>query len=193
MSSKRSMGSAPPPAWHGVLGTAELDAAFKNDTNNQLGLSILRVDIDPADSRLGRRRRPMPRTPRRGGVKYVLATPWTPPASMKTNNNTVAGELKTTSYADYAAYLKSFYQYMGNVDVISVQNEPNIKVTYLSATWSATPTLQLHQEQRPRHRRTFHDAGDLQNYDTSYSDSTLNDSVAASNVDYIGLHLYGRR
>ena len=177
-------------AWHGVLGTAELDAAFKNDTNNQLGLSILRVDIDPAGQSAWAPQKTNATNAKARGCKYVLATPWTPPASMKTNNNTVAGELKTTSYADYAAYLKSFYQYMGNVDVISVQNEPNIKVTYLSATWSATQLYNFTKNNAQDIGAPFM-MPETCNYDTSYSDSTLNDSVAASNVDYIGLHLYG--
>jgi len=86
---------------------------------------------------------------------------------MKTNNNTVAGELKTTSYADYAAYLKSFYQYMGNVDVISVQNEPNIKVTYLSATWSATQLYNFTKNNAQDIGAPFM-MPETYNYDTSY-------------------------
>jgi len=111
---------------------------------------------------------------------------------MKTNNNTVAGELKTTSYADYAAYLKSFYQYMGNVDVISVQNEPNITVTYLSATWSATQLYNFTKNNAQDIGAPFM-MPETYNYDTSYSDSTLNDSVAASNVDYMDCTFTARR
>jgi O-glycosyl hydrolase len=34
-------------AWHGQLSDREADAAFRNDSVNQLGLSILRIRIDP--------------------------------------------------------------------------------------------------------------------------------------------------
>jgi len=107
-------------AWHGQISDAEADAAFKNSNNNQLGLSILRVRIDPnsswADEKMNAQK-----AKARGAT--ILATPWTPPALMKTNSNVVAGELKPTSYADFATFLSNFCNYMGNIDVISVQNE----------------------------------------------------------------------
>jgi glucuronoarabinoxylan endo-1,4-beta-xylanase len=79
---------------------------------------------------------------------------------------------------------------MGNVDVISVQNEPNIKVTYLSATWSATQLYNFTKNNAQDIGAPFM-MPETYNYDTSYSDSTLNDPIAASHVNYIGLHLYG--
>jgi glucuronoarabinoxylan endo-1,4-beta-xylanase len=125
------------------------------------------------------------------GAKYVMATPWSPPASMKSNSNTIAGELNPSSYGDYAAYLKSYAQYMGSaVDVISIQNEPNVKVTYVSCTWSPTQLFNFM-------KNNAQDVGvpimmpETYNYDTSYSDPVLNDTVAASHLSHIGLHLYG--
>jgi glucuronoarabinoxylan endo-1,4-beta-xylanase len=177
-----------------ILSTAVLDAAFKNDTLKQMGLSILRVEIDPA----GQSGWDPPKTngtnAKSRGVKYVMATPWSPPSSMKSNNNAVEGELKTASYADYAAFLKSFYAYMGGaggaVDIISVQNEPNVVVTYLSATWSATQLLNFTKNNAQAIGAPYM-MPETYNYDTSYSDPTLNDATAAANVSYIGLHLYG--
>lgn len=177
-------------AWHGVLNTAELDAAFKNDTNSQLGLSILRVDIDPAGQSAWGSQKTNVTNAKARGAKYALGTPWSPPASMKTNSSTVSGSLNTSSYAAYATYLKSFYDYMGNVDVVSVQNEPNIKVSYTSCDWTATQMFNFARDNAQAigapvmMPETF-------NYDLSYSDSTLNDATAASHISYIGLHLYG--
>lgn len=35
----------------------------------------------------------------------IFASPWSPPASMKSNNSTNEGSLNTSSYADFANYL----------------------------------------------------------------------------------------
>jgi len=110
---------------------------------------------------------------------------------MKSNNNTVGGSLSTSAYADYAAYLKSFAKYMGSdLDVISMQNEPNIVVTYVSCSWNPTQMFNFI-------KNNAQDIGtavlmpETSNYDKSYSDPVLNDATAASHVTHIGLHLYG--
>ena len=67
---------------------ANMDTLFNTNNSSQLGLSLLRVRIDPttnwvtalADAQ---------KAVARGG--RVMATPWTPPAIMKTNNNTIGG------------------------------------------------------------------------------------------------------
>ena len=177
-----------------VLATAVLDAAFKNDTLNQLGLSILRVEIDPSGQSAWGSPKTNATNAKSRGLKYVFATPWSPPASMKSNNSTVGGQLNTASYADYAAYLNSFYTYMGGaggaVDIISVQNEPNVVVTYISTTWSATQLYNFTKTNAQAIGAPYM-MPETYNYDTSYSDPTLNDATAAANVSYIGLHLYG--
>jgi glucuronoarabinoxylan endo-1,4-beta-xylanase len=177
-------------AWHGELATAELDAAFSNGNSNQLGLSILRVDIDPAGQSNWASQKTNATNAKARGAKYVLATPWSPQAYMKTNNNTVGGELSTGSYPAYAAYLSMFYKYMGNVDVISVQNEPNITVDYTSCTWSATQLYNFVKNNAMTIGAPVM-MPETYNYDISYSDPVLNDATAAANIDYIGLHLYG--
>jgi glucuronoarabinoxylan endo-1,4-beta-xylanase len=171
-----------------------MDAAFKNDTLKQMGLSILRVEIDPAGQTAWETPKTNGTNAKSRGAKYVFATPWSPPASMKSNNSTIAGQLNTASYADYAAFLKSFYTYMGGaggaVDIISVQNEPNVVVTYISTTWSATQLLNFTKNNAQAIGAPYM-MPETYNYDTSYSDPTLNDATAAANVSYIGLHLYG--
>ncbi|MDX6203666.1 MAG: glucosylceramidase [Frankiales bacterium] len=60
----------------------------------------------------------------------IMATPWSPPAWMKTNGSLIGGRLIDSPkiYASYALYLVKFLQaYRANgvnVDLISVQNEP---------------------------------------------------------------------
>ncbi len=181
-------------AWSGVVNQAVMQAGFGNATNAQMGLSILRVDIDPGGQSHWSSQKTNVMNAKALGAKYVFATPWSPPASMKSNNSTVNGSLDAGSYADFAAYLSSFYQYMaGAVDIISVQNEPNITGTnYLSCNWTAAELYDFAKNDAQAigapvmMPETF-------NYDTSYSDPILMDPVAAGHVQYIGLHLYGAK
>jgi glucuronoarabinoxylan endo-1,4-beta-xylanase len=175
-------------AFHGQITQTEANAAFGNSANNQLGLSILRVRIDPSSTAWNDEKLNAQKAKALGAT--ILATPWTPPASMKSNNSTIGGQLLPASYSAYAAHLKSFCDNLGNVDVVSIQNEPNITVNYESCTWSAAQFLTFcksnaasigHPVMMP----------ETYNYDISYSDPTLNDATAAANIAYIGLHLYG--
>lgn len=168
-------------AWHGQISDAEANAAFRNDNNNQLGLSILRVRIDPnsswADEKVN-----ATKAKARGAI--ILASPWTPPASMKTNKNTVGGELAVASYSAYADYLKRFCDYMGNVDIVSLQNEPNIAVTYESCNWNATQLLNFCKNNAPAIGKPIM-MPETFNFDAAFSDPTLNDPVAAANINSI--------
>ncbi|MDP4179558.1 MAG: dockerin type I domain-containing protein [Bacillota bacterium] len=129
----------------------------------------------------------------RGAI--IFGTPWTPPASMKTNNNTVGGELKTTEYANYAKYLKSFVDYMSSNNVplyaISLQNEPNIKVDYESCTWSGTQFRDFLKNNGSLIGNTKIMMPEAYNFDFSLSDPTLNDADAEKYVSIVGGHLYG--
>ena len=157
----------------------------------QFGLSLIRVRISPTGNwsdALVNGQKAYAR-----GAK-ILATPWTPPAAMKDNNNIVGGSLLPSEYGNYVTHLNSFASAMAAngspVAVISLQNEPDITVTYESALWTAAQF------------RTFcrDYAGALNapvmmpesfRFDQAVSNPTLNDPVAAANVDYIGGHLYG--
>jgi len=176
---------------NGLLSTAVLDASFSNDTNQQMGLSVLRVEIVVGGESDWETEKSNATNAKARGVQTVMATPWSPPASMKTNGSTVSGELRTDAYADYAAYLKSFYDYMdGAVDIISVQNEPNVRVDYISTDWNADQLLNFTRDYAQDIGAPFM-MPETFNFDTSYSDPTLNDPTAESHVSYIGLHLYG--
>jgi glucuronoarabinoxylan endo-1,4-beta-xylanase len=174
-------------AWHGQLSDKEADAAFNNDNDNQLGLSILRIRIDP-NGYYSDEMKNAQKARARGAL--IFAAPWTPPARMKTNNNTVGGELKTSSYADYAAYLKQFCTTLGNVDVISLQNEPDARVTYESCTWNGAQLLDFCKNQALSIGKPVI-MPESQGFVSALSDPTLNDSVACSNISFIGGHLYG--
>ncbi len=175
-------------AWHGQLTIPEVDAAFRNDNSNQLGLSILRVRIDPNPVYWGDEKANAQRA-KTLGVK-ILASPWTPPASMKTNNNVVGGYLKTDAYASYATHLKSFCNTLGTVDVVSLQNEPNISVNYESCSWTPTQLLDFCKNSAQAIGKPVM-MPEAFNFDPAYSDPTLNDSTASSHISYLGGHIYG--
>jgi O-glycosyl hydrolase len=65
---------------------------------------------------------------------YVLASPWSPPAAWKTNNDVKGGgTLKTGNYKNFANYLRKFCEVMYNngapIYAVSHQNEPTFQST----------------------------------------------------------------
>lgn len=178
-------------AGHGLLNQNELDAAFLNNTSEQMGLSILRVEVTAWGLESWEVERKNAEEAKKRGARYVMASCWSAPASMKTNNNVAKGSLKESSYADFAAYLKSYREFMGSsLDIISFQNEPNVRVDYISCDWTPTQMYNFTKN----HAAAI--GGDVMmpetfNYDIAYSDPVLNDPEAAKNITHIGLHLYG--
>jgi glucuronoarabinoxylan endo-1,4-beta-xylanase len=155
--------------WLGPLTTQQATALFNQ--MNGLGLSILRVRIDPEGSasnkwvtsqwtdELTNATEAIAANPN----AIVMATPWTPPPAFKTGsatgepyancNNGLAqgycgGSLDPSHYADYASYLKDFIDYFQSNGVklyaISIQNEPDASVQYESCFWSQNSDLYNH-------------------------------------------------
>ncbi len=58
----------------------------------------------------------------------ILASPWSPPAWMKTNDSTAGGHLKSEYYHAYAQYLVKYIKGMAAngiaIDAMTIQNEP---------------------------------------------------------------------
>lgn len=178
-------------AWSGALTDAQADALFGNSNTAQIGLSICRLRIDPGQNWSSEKSNAQKANAR--GAK-VFATPWTPPASLKTNNNVVGGTLDPSKYADYASYLKSFGDYIKNAGVtltaISLQNEPDFKVTYESCSWTATQMLNFAKNNAAAIGYPFMMPESF-NFNINKSDSALNDAAACANITYIGGHIYG--
>ena len=174
-------------AWKGALSDTDMNYLYKD-----MGLSILRLRIDPNKSwsdELSNAKK----AEARGAL--VFATPWSPPASMKTNNNVVGGELKTSSYADYANYLKSYATYMSSngapLYAISLQNEPDWKCDYESCSWTSSQFLNFLKNYGSLVGSTKIMMPESCSFNFSLSDSVLNDPTASSYVSIIGGHLYG--
>ena len=190
----RGFGAA--SVWCGALSDEYMDTVYKTQ-----GLSINRCRIAPNDNwknqdysawadELSNAKKAM----ERGAI--VFATPWTPPAYMKTSNNTVGGALSTDYYEEYAQYLKAFADYFADngapLYAISIQNEPDWDPDYEGCTWTAE-----------QFRTFIKDYGSIiadstklimpesLKFDHTVSDPTLKDPEAAPYVSIIGGHLYG--
>ena len=199
----------------GVLPTSQWDELY-GQASGQLGLTIMRIQIAPAtwntttQSVTGGTTSVW--TPELTNAYYaqqtygalIFATPWTPPASMKSNNNTVGGSLLPQYYGQYATYLEDFVNYAASTApgpngvhlyAVSVQNEPDFNAPYVSCLWTgaqldtwiagngsvlttgANPVKLMMPES--------------DSFNTNESDPALNDIAAAGNISIIGGHLYG--
>lgn len=187
----RGFGAANIVGWRPDMTDSEIETAFGTG-NGQLGFSILRLRIPPDSTSWNTYVHAAKKAYDKGVL--VFASPWTPPASMKTNNNTVGGELKQSSYADYATHLKKFADYMAangvNLYTVSLQNEPDANVTYESCTWNGTQFLNFMKNNAPSIGTRIM-MPESQNFVRALSDPTLNDPVATANVSIIAGHIYG--
>jgi O-glycosyl hydrolase len=203
-------------AWQQTVASARADALF-GTLDNQIGLSILRVRIDPTSTTAGAQwyaelgNALLAKA--RGAV--TMATAWTPPAAWKiesasqpfytpklptdppcdqTPSTLCGGYLDPAHYGDYAAYLESFVNYFqtGGVDLyaISMQNEPDWLPHYESCSWTAD---QIHTwvANNASVLTTRLIMPESLNFNKNLSDPTLNDAAAAANVSIVGGHLYG--
>ena len=75
----------------------------------------------------------------------IMATPWSPPAWMKTNGKLAGGKLKPEYYGAYARYFVKYlqaYQKEGiTIDALSPQNEPLHEAAYPSMRMEAQEQL----------------------------------------------------
>jgi len=207
-------------AWFGVLAASQITALY-GTAINQVGLSIMRVHIafttwTSSSQTAGTSAWTAELTNAKAAQALgatIFASPWTPPASMKTNNSTNEGSLSTSSYSDYANYLKAYVNYATsqgvNLYAVSMQNEPdwnpcdpsgtdegpNGKDCYESClwtgaqmdTWVADYGSILTSGTNPvklMMPESFYFASGM-------SDTSLNDGTGVGNISIIGGHLYG--
>ena len=123
----RGFGGMNLPEWQGYdLTDAQIQTCFGNG-DGQLGLTVLRVYVSD-DSSAWSRAVPTAKGAQKLGAT-VFATPWNPPASMRTNGSggRTGGKyvLKSGSEAAYAQHLNSYIKYMEgqgiNLFSVSVQ------------------------------------------------------------------------
>ncbi|MBN2020913.1 MAG: hypothetical protein JW749_11905, partial [Sedimentisphaerales bacterium] len=190
----RGFGGMNFPRWgHGLQNDAQVDTAFGNGPG-QIGLTIMRIDISPFQSDWGDTAAAAQRAINNHGA-IVMASPWSPPASMKTNGETGnGGELLPDAYDDYADHLSDFVNYMSSQGVslyaVSLQNEPDVSVTYESCDWTPTQMINfLVNNASVIPTRVM--AAESYHFDKSFTDPILNNSSAEAQVDIIATHIYG--
>src|SRR3569833_1241012 len=130
-------------SWMPQFPAAEANALFGTAAGSgQLGLSILRVRIDPSSPTGGSNWAPELANAQEAAAlgATIIATPWTPPAAWKSNNSLVEGVLNPANYAAYANYLNLFTAYLANGGVklyaISMQIEPDANNTNKTSVWT---------------------------------------------------------
>ena len=187
----RGFGAANILPWRPDMTNDEINKAFGTG-DSQLGFTILRLRVPPDTTEFSLNV-PTAQLAHSMGVT-IIASPWSPPAWMKTNNDIISGRLNDTSYASYAAHLKSFADYMAANDVpiyaISVQNEPDVSVTYESCDWNASEMLRFVKENAPSIGTKVIAPESYQYRIRDISDALLNDATALANFDILGVHIY---
>ncbi len=176
------------------LSNTDQDLLFGNN-QGQIGLSILRIRVASDDDASARSIELNHALGAKARGAIVIASPWSPPARMKTNNNLIGGSLDPNSYAAYATYLNDFSKYMrdnnAGLYAISIQNEPDITVTYESCDWTSTQMTDFLKNNGAAISDTKVIADESFNFNHNMTDPILNDAVAAANVSIIGGHIYG--
>ncbi|MBK9382435.1 MAG: glucuronoxylanase XynC [Chitinophagaceae bacterium] len=174
------------------LTNVEFDRLFGSGTG-QVGLNLLRIRIASDDAWRATELNHAKAAIQRGAK--VFASPWSPPARMKTNNNIIGGKLIPDSGAAYARYLNDFALYMASngapLYAVSVQNEPDWEPNYESCVWTATEMRDFLKDHGSLVTATRLMAPELVNNNQTYVNTILSDDTAAANLDIVGTHLYG--
>jgi glucuronoarabinoxylan endo-1,4-beta-xylanase len=180
--------------WIGDLTSSQIDTAFGSG-EGQLGLSIMRMRIDP-NSANWNIQVPAAVRARQLGAK-LLATPWSPPAYMKTNNSLInGGKLKPEYYDEYATHLLNFTDFMSRngapLYTVSVQNEPDWHPDYESCDWSGDDFVSFLNSQGSRFGSSIKvTVGEAVGFAKRFTDPVLNSATAVQHADIIAGHLYG--
>jgi len=188
----RGFGAANILPWRDTMTTEEINTAF--DTGDgQIGFSILRLRVPYQQSEFSVNVSNAPAAHTLGVT--LIASPWSPPPEMKTNDSIVYGELEEEYYDDFAAHLDSFVNYMAGNDApiyaISVQNEPDVgDVGYESCDWNASQMVTF-MEENASSIGTRIMAPESYHFSRPMSDPILNDAEACANLDIVAGHIYG--
>jgi len=192
MQTIRGFGGAHYPEWVVELTPGQVDKAFGN-LPGQIGLNILRMPV-PLDTTIFPMEVPAAARASSNGA-ILMATPWTPPPWMKTNQNANGGSLDPAHYGDFADHLDSFANYMAANEAplyaISIQNEPDILVTYASCLWTPEEMVSFLSGYGSEITSARIMAAESYNFDHSMTDPILDDAAAEAQVDIIAGHIYG--
>jgi glucuronoarabinoxylan endo-1,4-beta-xylanase len=124
-----------------------------------------------------------------------LASPWSPPAYLKSNNSNTDGYLLRENYQAFKDYINSFVAYMASngVDIyaVSIQNEPDIKVSYESCNWTSSMMIDFLKNYGHLITGTKIAAPESFNFNKDFTNALLNDVDVVGNLDIAAGHIYG--
>lgn len=129
----------------------------------------------------------------------LLASPWTAPAWMKNNENSVGGYLKNQYYGSYAKYFVKYISAMQkqniNIDAITLQNEPehggnNPSMLMTSAHQADFVKNHLGPAFEQANIKTKIIIWDHNCDNPNYPITVLNDATAKKYIDGAAFHLY---
>lgn len=179
-------------AWGSTMSTVDADLLWS--TTSGAGLSLHRIRIAPDGTTSETNIAKLAQA--RGAT--IWATPWSPTASYKSNNNVVMGTL--TNGQAWANTLATFVTNMKNSGVniyaVSAQNEPDANVEYESCSFTgATLASFIGTYMGPAVSATGAKiiGPETQNWCgfLGYADAIMNNSAAASYTSIIATHEYG--
>ena len=199
----RGFGGIDHPEWTGSsLTAAQQKTAFGNG-DNELGLTVLRVFVNPDRSQWNKALPTAQYATKMGAT--IFASPWEPPASLAESGGSNGKlHLPKSNYAAYAEHLNDFGTYMkeNGVDLyaISVQNEPDYASEW--TYWSTDETTDFIANYGDRITSTRlmspesfqyapENASWVADGGKKYYKKILNNSKAMENCDVFGTHFYG--
>jgi glucuronoarabinoxylan endo-1,4-beta-xylanase len=200
-------------AWYYTkLADDRLNVLFGTSLADSLGLSILRLRIDPAEWNATTKTADTTQwtaelatgagAQARGAL--VFASPWSPPASLKIVNKdrpnpVYSGRLNPSMYGAYAQYLNAYIRYAAtrnvNLYAVSVQNEPDWDPKdYESCLWNADEMktwIGEHGATAVAGTTAKLMAPESLGFAQATTEAVLADPKAANNIAILGGHLYG--
>jgi glucuronoarabinoxylan endo-1,4-beta-xylanase len=161
--------------------------------NDDLGLSIFRVRI-ASDTNEWPLILESVKEAHRFKVK-ILACPWSPPAGLKSNKNQNGGYLLPENYGAFKDHINAFIRFMARNGIsiysISIQNEPDIKVSYESCDWTEADIINFLKNFGHQIENSLVAAPESFNFNRNFTNSVLLNEESGKNTDIIAGHIYG--
>ncbi|MFY7909135.1 MAG: hypothetical protein ACOVO2_06265 [Emticicia sp.] len=173
------------------LKPAEATKAFGLN-ENELGLSIFRVRIASNKAEWPIIIEAVKEANKNGVV--VLACPWSPPPALKSNKSDIKGNLLPENYKAFKDYINEFITFMATngakIDIVSIQNEPDIKVNYESCDWTAEEMIAFLNAPGQIIGAKLA-APESFNFNQNFTNALLLNESASKKIDILAGHIYG--
>ncbi len=161
--------------------------------DNELGLSIFRIRVASNPSEW-----PLIVEATQEAQRYgarILASPWSPPAALKSNNSDIGGRLPEENYQAFVDHLNDFLDFMADngieIYAISIQNEPDIEVSYESCDWTSGHMTNFLADYGHLIEGAQVAAPESFQFNQNYTNTLLNDAEASQHFDIVAGHIYG--